>query len=256
MPTPPRGEWIFVAHHKGTTVGSLLARALCRASNRPFFTYTYREPPYRSGSSQREAPALCHFLTKLFVDDFDTWHHAASNPQHPSFWTGLTAASHAHTVLARAYRFPTPTGGSACCVGLRTTGWCISCANRPRWWPLATSTTCDSGARAGPRSGTGRPLPPAAATSARSRLAGRVDSPTGGPAPSCRGCAHAPSCSTTAADATRTGTRPFRPVTTRISPRVHSAIPHTLVGPLDSPSSPHLFHRPVSRSCRCTRDSW
>jgi len=65
------GEWIFVAHHKsGTTVGKVLADALCEAFSRPVVKYTYRERPV-----EPEVPnsSLCHFLIKIYSEDLDMW---------------------------------------------------------------------------------------------------------------------------------------------------------------------------------------
>ena len=56
-------DWVFVAHHKtGTTVGKVLAAALCAAAERQLITYTFREAPLG-----RISPApLCHFLVKIY----------------------------------------------------------------------------------------------------------------------------------------------------------------------------------------------
>jgi len=66
-----RGEWIFVAHHKsGTTVGKVLADALCAASGRRTHKYTFREQPV---DTSPPGGALCHFLIKIYSEDVDMW---------------------------------------------------------------------------------------------------------------------------------------------------------------------------------------
>jgi hypothetical protein len=70
-PDPPeQADWVFVAHHKtGTTIGKVLAAALCAAAERHLITYTYREAPLVKVSP---AP-MCHFLIKIYDEDIDAW---------------------------------------------------------------------------------------------------------------------------------------------------------------------------------------
>ena len=57
------GDWIFVGHHKsGTTVGSIIARALCLGSGRTFYKYKYRE---RVRNQLLGETGVCHFLVKV-----------------------------------------------------------------------------------------------------------------------------------------------------------------------------------------------
>ena len=57
------GDWIFVSHHKsGTTVGSMIARALCLGSGRTFYKYKYRE---RVRNQLLGESGVCHYLVKV-----------------------------------------------------------------------------------------------------------------------------------------------------------------------------------------------
>lgn len=69
-PAGPRGDWIWLVHHKtGTNVGISISRLLCHATRRTWYRYTYRElPKWQTG-----APAACHFLLKLQPEDIETW---------------------------------------------------------------------------------------------------------------------------------------------------------------------------------------